>query len=121
MPLSTQYSSTAVDSEQIRVVHVEAGRWNDPIRCKLRHRRLDEASKKYPYKALSYVWGSSMVTETIYLEGDTFQITLNLSCALRHLRKVDQDISLWVDSLVSINAILTELRLSAHCTQPVFC
>ncbi|KAH8763202.1 heterokaryon incompatibility protein-domain-containing protein, partial [Diaporthe sp. PMI_573] len=99
MSLSTQYSSTAVDSEQIRVVHVEAGRWNDPIRCKLRHRRLDDASKNYPYKALSYVWGSSMVTETIYLEGDTFQITLNISCALRHLRKVDQDISLWVDSL----------------------
>lgn len=95
------YDSARVDSKKIRVVHVAAGRWHDPIRCTLFRRGLDEASDKWPYKALSYVWGSSKVTETIDLEGNPFQITLNLSCALRHLRKVDQSIRLWVDALVS--------------------
>lgn len=94
------YDSSRVDSKKIRVVHVAAGRWHDPIRCTLFRRGLDEAPNKCPYKALSYVWGSSKVTETIDLEGHPFQITLNLSCALRHLRKVDQSIRLWVDALV---------------------
>lgn len=101
MSSSTLYNYIRLDYKTIRVVRVAAGQWQDPIRCKLLRRGLDEASEKYPYRALSYVWGSSKVTETIYLEGHLFQITLNLSCALRHLRKVDQDIHLWVDALVS--------------------
>lgn len=105
MLLSTLYDATGVDSKQFRVVYIAAGQWHDPIRCKLLRRLLrrglDKASEKHPYRALSYVWGSSKVTETIDLEGRSFEITLNLACALRHLRKVDHDICLWVDALVS--------------------
>ena len=102
MSLFTPYRFSLHDSGEFRVVRIAAGRWNDPIRCKLIYRKLDEASGKHPYRALSYVWGSSSVTDTIDLEGCPFQITLNLSCALRHLRKVGEDTFLWVDALVSI-------------------
>lgn len=102
MPPFTPYKYSLRDTEQFRVVRVSAGRWYDPIRCKLIRRRLGEASEKHPYKALSYVWGSSSVTDTIVLEELSFQITLNLSCALRHLRKTDEDTFLWVDALVSL-------------------
>lgn len=65
-------------------------------------RSLEDTSGKLPYKALSYVWGSSWVKDTIDLENLPFQITLNLSCALRHLRKDDVETYLWVDALVSV-------------------
>lgn len=97
----TPYTYSLSDSEHFRVVHVAPGRWHDPIRCKLMVRKLDKASGKYPYRALSYVWGSSSVTDTIYLEDSSFKITLNLSCALRHLRRNEEDTILWVDALVS--------------------
>lgn len=96
------YKSSILDSENIRVVRVAAGRWQDPIQCELIELKLDDASVKLPYKALSYVWGSSLVTDTILLEDVAFQITLNLSCALRHLRKADEDVFGWVDALVRI-------------------
>jgi hypothetical protein len=67
--------------------------------------------EKHPYKALSYVWGSSAVTDTIYLQGLEFRITLNLSCALRHLRKADEDTILWVDALVSTSTLMSVRRL----------
>lgn len=98
----TPYKYSLRDTEQFRVVRVSAGRWHDTIQCKLIQRRFGEASEKHPYRALSYVWGSSSVTDTIFLEELSFQITLNLSCALRHLRKADEDTFLWVDALVSL-------------------
>lgn len=89
------------NTKEFRLVCVSAGRWHDPIRCMLIRRRLDEVSEDLPYRALSYVWGCSSVTDNIELQERPFQITLNLSCALRHLRKVDGEILLWVDAIVS--------------------
>lgn len=106
----TPYKYSLRDTEQFRVVRISAGRWHDPIQCKLIRRRFDEASEKHPYRALSYVWGSSSVTDTIILEEISFQITLNLSCALRHLRKADEDTFLWVDALVSLYLTWAHLR-----------
>lgn len=102
MTTSTPYRSKLSGSTKFRVVHIAAGHWHDPIQCRLIHRKLGPTSRKYPYKALSYVWGSPSVTDTITLEGISFQITLNLSCALRHLRKVDKGTLLWVDALVGV-------------------
>lgn len=101
MSIHTPYTSELYTSDEIRLVCVSAGQWHEQIRCKLIRRELHKATGQ-PYRALSYVWGSSSVTDTIELQWLPFQITLNLSCALRHLRRVDGDIFLWVDALVSI-------------------
>lgn len=102
MSTHTPYRTKLHNTKEIRLVRVSAGRWHDPIRCILIRRKLNNAAGQLPYRALSYVWGNSAVTDTIDLEELPFQITLNLSCALRHLRKVDGEILLWVDAIVSI-------------------
>ncbi|KAJ0109981.1 hypothetical protein J7T55_014783 [Diaporthe amygdali] len=105
MSPSTPYKSRLLDSKDFRVVRVAAGRWHDPIRCTLINRKLGEESKGRPYKALSYVWGSSSVTDIIFLQDQPIRITLNLFCALLYLRNAEEDIFLWVDALVGFDLI----------------
>jgi hypothetical protein len=59
------------------------------------------------YEALSYTWGSSAHSETVYVGPNgaagkfdgTMQIWQNLACALKYLRYVDQPRTLWVDAV----------------------
>ncbi|KAI7783746.1 hypothetical protein LA080_011455 [Diaporthe eres] len=99
MSTHTPYTTELHNTKEIRLVRVSAGRWHDPIRCILIRWKLNNAAGQLPYRALSYVWRNSAVTDTIDLQELPFQITLNLSCALRHLRKVDGEILLWVDAI----------------------
>lgn len=92
-----------------RVVHIAPGKWRDPIKCNLSHHSHDTLNSRIfftvppcTYRALSYAWGSSRVKEVIYLEDVPVKVTLNLFCALRHLRRADQSISLWIDALVRL-------------------
>ena len=97
---ATPYKSQLL-GEEIRVVEISPGRWEEPLVGNLVLCRLSQASTLCPYTALSYVWGNASVTDTIYLDGFRTQVTLNLLCALKHLRKADRAILLWVDALVS--------------------
>lgn len=51
------------------------------------------------YQALSYCWGNVISTETIRIEGTELPITENLDSALRHLRRTDETVTLWIDAL----------------------
>lgn len=42
--------------------------------------------KRSSYDALSYVWGNTTVLVPITLNGQQFDVTVNLECALRHFR-----------------------------------
>lgn len=102
IPKSPYYFSSPLNSQNFRVVRVAPGDWHDPIRCSLTRRDLYAWSEGYAYKALSYVWGSPKVTETIYIHGLLTAVTLNLFCALKYLRHAfahDEDLILWVDAL----------------------
>jgi hypothetical protein len=48
------YDSLNSETNQIRVVELVPGRWNDAINCNMRTVSLDEQPS---YEALSYVWG----------------------------------------------------------------
>lgn len=103
--MSTQsmpYIIRLLGSTTIRVVRISPGLWNEPVRCRLDYRELNDTSER-SYEALSYVWGrdSPEFSDGIYLEGVLFQVTVNLSRALRYLRKADEDRYLWIDALVS--------------------
>ncbi|KAF3761669.1 HET-domain-containing protein, partial [Cryphonectria parasitica EP155] len=107
-----QYYRKLCRPKQIRVVSISPGQWKDPIRCRLLHYELSELHEADScYKALSYVWGSSVVKDIIYvedisrvgnivrIEDHPVEITFNLFCALRYLRHTDHDVVLWVDAL----------------------
>jgi len=51
------------------------------------------------YKALSYVWGDPTVTSPIQVDGYSFEATVNLVSALRHIRRSDSIVVLWVDAV----------------------
>lgn len=98
----TPYAYTRpCDHDYFRVVIIEPGNWGDAIRCSLVRRRIDQPNKGGPYKALSYVWGAPRVTESIHLGDCQVQVTLNLFCALRHLRRPNHNVIFWIDALVS--------------------
>ncbi|KAJ6445066.1 Heterokaryon incompatibility [Purpureocillium lavendulum] len=51
------------------------------------------------YAALSYVWGTHVDSHAIYLNDRHLAIGANLNSALRHLRRRDRALVLWVDAL----------------------
>ncbi|CZR68730.1 uncharacterized protein PAC_18629 [Phialocephala subalpina] len=67
-----------------------------PVRCTVTHASLDNAPE---YNALSYTWGDPGKTVTIIVDGAEFEATKNLEAGLRHLRRKDQIVTLWVDAL----------------------
>lgn len=51
------------------------------------------------YSALSYVWGDEPEIHPIVIDGQTFNIGLNLLHALQHLRDNVYRVPIWVNSL----------------------
>lgn len=90
------YPGQPLEPQQIRIVRLHPGAWNDPITCTLEN--VDITTAKY--EALSYVWGSKHVTRCIRLNNRIYPVTVNLEGALKHLRaKFQNEIVLWVDAL----------------------
>ncbi|KAF2113332.1 heterokaryon incompatibility protein-domain-containing protein [Lophiotrema nucula] len=59
-----------------------------------------EAEKLMYYTALSYVWGPPLFDARFYLRGGhEIQITRGLEGALKHLRREDESVYLWVDQI----------------------
>lgn len=69
---------------------------NESISCFLSVVNLDHNPA---YLALSYTWGDPTITVPITLEGEPWQVTLNLDDALRCLRDVTQPLTIFVDAL----------------------
>lgn len=74
----------ALRGEEIRLIELYPGQWNDPITCQLHYVPLDESPK---FVALSYAWGDkSTPPKDISVNGRSRQITRSLFTALRRLR-----------------------------------
>ncbi|KAK0642159.1 heterokaryon incompatibility protein-domain-containing protein [Cercophora newfieldiana] len=83
-------------ADQIRILTLRRGSWNDAISCDLEIARLQSNPQ---YEALSYAWGDATVRAPIILDGCMYQVTTNLEAALRRLRHPTRDRRLWVDAL----------------------
>ncbi|KAI6083982.1 HET-domain-containing protein [Hypoxylon rubiginosum] len=91
-----QYSPLDPDRSEIRLLVLQRSRLSDPVRCTLRTVSLDTP----PYfEALSYVWGDMSVKKPITVDGEEFQVTVNLESALRALRRPFRQHTLWVDAV----------------------
>ncbi|KAI1069007.1 hypothetical protein LB507_006070 [Fusarium sp. FIESC RH6] len=80
-----------------------AANWNKPLICHLYKTCITDPS---PYKALSYVWGEGGKTQSIWVVNSpaksgeaSIPITESLDIALRHLRRPDETITLWIDQI----------------------
>jgi hypothetical protein len=62
------------------------------------HVRLDE---RPVYKALSYTWGDATLKQVVECGngGGQLLITVNRALALRRLRREDELIPIWIDSI----------------------
>ncbi|KAI1260718.1 heterokaryon incompatibility protein-domain-containing protein [Xylariaceae sp. FL1019] len=80
----------------IRLITVEHGTFDATITCHLGCVALDSNPS---YLALSYAWGVSRASRPIVVNGLPIYIRSNLDRALRHVRKKDADIDLWVDAI----------------------
>ncbi|KAK4246557.1 heterokaryon incompatibility protein-domain-containing protein [Corynascus novoguineensis] len=82
--------------DEIRLLRLLPGRFDDPIKCYLEHESLASAPC---YDALSYAWGDATQTLPIMLDDAPYPITTNLEAALRYLRDPQGVLSLWVDAV----------------------
>lgn len=89
--------------EDVRIVIIHPGRFDDPIECDLESVHLEEKLGTCSIQeALSYVWGDPKIRLPITLGGRSVSIPVNLESALRNLRYDDKPRKMWIDAL-SIN------------------
>lgn len=79
-----------------RVLRLHAGQHDEPIDCTL---ATVSRSKSPLYSALSYTWGSGTDRKTIIIGGQSVNVTPNCESALRHIRRKDATVTLWVDAI----------------------
>jgi hypothetical protein len=95
---SYQYTPLSDAKSCIRLLELKAGRAHDLIVCQLKEVALDASNNKYD--ALSYVWGPpGGKSRFIQVDDRSFEIGVNLHCALKNLRHADQPRILWVDAI----------------------
>lgn len=98
--MATPYKYNRIDlaTDAIRLVTLLKGDQSQPVRCEMFETYLHQVDG-IPYEALSYVWGTRLSTDRIWLDGCEFGVTENLHEALIHLRRPDEDRVLWVDAI----------------------
>lgn len=94
--MADAYSYEALPSGYIRYLLLQPGESGDPIICSLHVTELEDPT---PYQAISYVWGTPDQTEPIECDGKTIYITVNLWDALVGVRRPDEALALWSDSI----------------------
>ncbi|RKL25729.1 hypothetical protein BFJ68_g356 [Fusarium oxysporum] len=108
---ASHYSGAlSVERQDIRLLHVEPGTFDDPIRCSFRVASLKEVEAKgIDFHALSYCWGDPTEREEIFLskegdfdnekEGMSFSIGKSAAQALRRLRLERETLVVWIDAV----------------------
>jgi hypothetical protein len=90
------YNSLDNASDDIRLLELNPGRHDEPLRCALTITRLSIIPS---YKALSYAWGDHKATENIFCNEYNLVITSSLAVSLRQLRHESEAQVLWADAI----------------------
>ncbi|KAI5365632.1 hypothetical protein J4E82_011333 [Alternaria postmessia] len=85
-----------VTTGDIRILKLLPGSFGDPLRCRSRIKRIESNPK---YDALSYMWGDSSLTGSMFLDNKPFPVTRSLENALRHVRLRGSARYLWADAV----------------------
>lgn len=85
-----------------RLLTIYGGQYEDDIKVDLEVVSLGARTSDRPtYEAMSYVWGSPEMLNTVYVgkEKKKVMITANLDEAIRYMRYPDRPRTMWIDSL----------------------
>jgi hypothetical protein len=93
---SQLYQTLDNQSRQIRILMLLPGLEPSTIHCRLEKVSLDEAPQ---YQAISYAWGDPKDTQSARVGSMEIKIRSNLEACLRHLRRPDGELRLWVDAI----------------------
>ena len=114
--MATTPYTEQLQGRNIRLLRILPGDPESTIEVELIEASLDNLPQ---YEALSYVWGDAEITQQIVCNGRPFQITINLTKALRRLRSRSRTTSsehqpstssslLWVDAICIDQSCLPE-------------
>ncbi|OCK81570.1 hypothetical protein K432DRAFT_14361 [Lepidopterella palustris CBS 459.81] len=97
-------------SNDIRLLRLKPGDLHSNIQISIRHEHLNERLR---YEALSYTWGDPTKKKSISCNeaGDTLSVTRNCNAALRRLRRVNGERTLWIDAI----CIYSDRSSIKHC------
>ena len=102
MAVAPVYQYHKLRNQEVRLLDLLPGRFEDEICCFLRPVKLDP-ERPPTYHALSYAWGNPERTTSITIVSHTkqykFGVTENLYTALQHLRFQDTSRTLWIDAI----------------------
>lgn len=105
---SELFSYRQLATDELRILVIEPGRSNDPLRGIIAHRKLGDPGNSYT--ALSYVWGSSKRNRILHMcgSGQYVKITKNAEKMLLSLRHQKEERRVWIDGICINQDDLTE-------------
>lgn len=118
------YRSLKQGPNNIRLLRLLPGLPTDSVWCEIIHYALDTGRAYGLYEALSYVWGESVMRQSILvIDAQSPQIrhldiTSNLYAALQQLRDPDLPRILWIDAVCTLREFTTRDGLL---TETCFC
>ena len=96
------YEYRPLDQQCIRLLTLSPGPFDSDIHVSLTHVRLETHEPPH-YEALSYAWGSSILSHVVTVNTEDGQqslsVTENLHSALQHLRDSSSPRTLWADAV----------------------
>lgn len=92
----------------IRLLDLKSDTSQAQLEASLFNCRIDDASVRPSYTAVSYVWGDTTRVDTILIDGINFGITKSAAEVLRRLRQPDVVVTVWLDAICINQQDITE-------------
>lgn len=92
------YRTLSRELHEIRLLVIEPGSGNDPVRCRMRHINL-RTEPAPPYDTVSYVWGDPRIRATILVGGESVDVPVSSERVLRRFRQPHFQRTIWLDAV----------------------
>jgi hypothetical protein len=88
-------------ADSIRLLILKPGVSGSEIHCSLEETTIADCRRDIydHYITLFYVWGNPTITKTIFVDSQSFQVTVNLAAALADLRDETRPLRMWADAI----------------------
>lgn len=94
-----RYQTLPSRGDHIRRLILEPGEDDEPLVGRLETIELRDAADLYPFRAISYAWGSGNKDQIITVNGSRLEITTSLRDSLLQARDAQRAVALWADGI----------------------